>query len=424
MNLEIQVIKFKYFYIVLMFLLFSFDGIAQISVLNKNGGFTSDALQAVDQYGGIGSGKGINRFGGIVDAALTSDVIIGTQTWQATNLDVTTYRDGTLIPQVTNVDTWKGLTTGAWCYYDNVTDNGTTYGKLYNWYAVAGIYDEASKTDLTLRKQLAPTGWNIPTNAQWTILSDYLGGKTVAGGKMKAVGTTFWSSPNTGADNTSGFTALPGGYRNPINGAFSIIHLGGNWWSSSEFSITNAYNRQLDYTSTALNYGTSNMAFGNSVRCVKGIPAAVGDYRDGGVVFWVNPANNTQGLVCAIEDQSSGIRWYNGSVINVGTGNAIGTGSANTAAIISSQGETATDYAAGLARAYNGGGFTDWYLPSRDELSELRLNKSTIGGFSTNFYWSSSQQEPGYAWYKGFDFGYQNGNMTSNLSGIRAVRAF
>ena len=116
---------------------------------------------------------------------------IGTQVWTTQNLNVSTYLDGTPIPNVTNASTWASLTTGAYCYYNN--DSATyaaVYGKLYNWYAVAGIYDASSLSTPSLRKNLAPAGYHIPTHAEWTTLTNYLGGESVAGGKMKEVGTT------------------------------------------------------------------------------------------------------------------------------------------------------------------------------------------------------------------------------------------
>jgi hypothetical protein len=107
------------------------------------------------------------------------NVTIGTQVWSSTNLDVTTYRDGTPIPQVTNYLQWTNLTTGAWRYYNDDPANGSIYGKLYNWYAVAGIHDTASLNDPSLRKQLAPQGWHIPTDEEWTILTDFLAFKLI-----------------------------------------------------------------------------------------------------------------------------------------------------------------------------------------------------------------------------------------------------
>ena len=146
------------------------------------------------------------------------NVTIGTQIWASTNLDVTTYRDGTPIPQVTDPTQWGNLTTGAWCYYNNDSTTGATYGKIYNWYAVAGIHDNDPNTP---NKILAPTGWHIPSDTEWNSIINFLdpnanGGLTVpnvAGSAMKETGTTHWFSPNTGATNSSGFTGLPGGYR-------------------------------------------------------------------------------------------------------------------------------------------------------------------------------------------------------------------
>jgi uncharacterized protein (TIGR02145 family) len=137
-------------------------------------------------------------------------------------LNVSKYSDGTPIPQVTDPTQWANLTTGAWCYYNNTTANGTTYGKLYNWYT-------------TLGDTLCPKGWHVPSDNEWTILTDYLGGESVAGGKMKSVGTAYWNSPNTGATNESGFTGLPGGYRSN-GGQFFDVGGRGYWWSSTQFN--------------------------------------------------------------------------------------------------------------------------------------------------------------------------------------------
>jgi hypothetical protein len=175
--------------------------------------------------------------------------------------------------------------------------------------------------------------------------------------------------------------------------------------------------------------------------------ARVGDFRGGGVVFWVDPSDNRHGLIAAIEDQSSGIqssgiRWYNGSYDTTGaTATAIGTGSANTTAIIAVQGAVETSYAAGLARAYSGGGYDDWFLPSKDELNEMYTNKATInttasanGGSdfatsSTSYYWSSTEisymeGDDEDAWVQNFYDGVQYGTYKYNTDGVRAVRAF
>jgi|LauGreSuBDMM15SN_2_FD.fasta_scaffold02887_2 uncharacterized protein (TIGR02145 family) len=177
-------------------------------------------------------------------AALPS-VTIGTQIWTNKNLDVNTYRDGTPIPQVIDLTTWNSLTTGAWCYFDNNPANGSVYGKLYNWYAVAGIYDAASLANPALRKQLAPQGWHVPTDSEWGTLYGFLGGTDVAGGKMKEIGTVLWQGPNSGATNSSGFTCLPGGYR--YNAGFAAIGFSAWLWSSSEAINLNPWYRLVLY---------------------------------------------------------------------------------------------------------------------------------------------------------------------------------
>ena len=191
------------------------------------------------------------------------------QVWATKNLDVTTYSDGTIIPQVTDPTAWANLTTGAWCYYNNDVANNATYGKLYNWYAAAGIYDSASLSNPALRKKLAPAGWHVPTDAEWTTLTTCLGGESIAGGKMKQTGTTYWNSPNQDATNSSGFTGLPGGCRNN-SGMFTSIGLNGYWWGSSEYNTTNAWDRILFYDGGNVGRGFSfNKRVGFSLRCLR-----------------------------------------------------------------------------------------------------------------------------------------------------------
>jgi uncharacterized protein (TIGR02145 family) len=211
-------------------------------------------------------------------AAPLPNVTIGNQIWQNTNLDVTTYRDGTPIPQVTDPTAWANLTTGAWCYQNNDPANGTTYGKLYNWYAVTGIYDAASLTDPSVRKQFAPTGWHVPSDIEWSTLINHVdpnanGGATIpnlAGDKMKETGTTHWTAPNTNATNSTGFTGLPGGYRTGSNTiAYSNIGNVGYWWSSSEGTTTAAFSRTLRSANGDASRMFSHKGSGFSVRCVR-----------------------------------------------------------------------------------------------------------------------------------------------------------
>jgi len=187
-------------------------------------------------------------------------VKIGTQVWMAENLKTAKYNDGTTIPNVTDYDQWSNLTTGAWAYYNNDAANNAKYGKLYNWYAVNPTTNG--------NKNICPTGWHVPTDAEWTVLTDYLGGASVAGGKMKEVGTTNWRSPNTDVTNTSLFTGLPGGARFYL-GYYNAIGFNGFWWSSTEYNTSDAWYRYLNYydgNAYRYSYGKS---YGLSVRCLR-----------------------------------------------------------------------------------------------------------------------------------------------------------
>jgi len=203
------------------------------------------------------------------NAEVYKNVQIGNQVWMTENLNVLKYSDGTIIPQVTDPKVWATLTTGAWCYNSNFSAND--YGKLYNWYAVAGIYDAASLTDPLLRKKLAPTGWHVPSDAEFTTLTDFLGGSAVAGGKMKE-NTSRWNYPNTGATNSSGFAGRPGGSWNS-DGTIVSINMFGNWWSSSDGSTSStvtAWHRTLRYdTGGIYSYNYVKWTTGFSVRCLR-----------------------------------------------------------------------------------------------------------------------------------------------------------
>jgi uncharacterized protein (TIGR02145 family) len=195
-------------------------------------------------------------------------VQIGTQRWTANNCSHSQYRDGTVIPQVTDLTQWGNLTSGAWCYYANSTANGMIYGKLYNWYALAGIYDQASLNNPSLRKQFTPIGWHVPSDAEWNTLVAYLGGTSVAGGKMKVTGTSYWISPNTGATNSSGFAGLGGGFRTGI-GSFASLGYGCDWWSSTESDEFNAWSSYLLYNFSQANRSAMDKASGFYVRLIK-----------------------------------------------------------------------------------------------------------------------------------------------------------
>jgi uncharacterized protein (TIGR02145 family) len=171
------------------------------------------------------------------------------------NLKTTHYNDGTAIPLVTGNTAWGSLTTPGYCWYNNDIANKTPYGALYNWYAVN-------------TGKLCPTGWHVATDAEWTQLTDYLGGKWVAGGKMKEAGLSHWQSPNTGANNSSGFTALPGGLR-VGDGSFYDLSNYALFWSSSQTDASGAWSRGLGYDLESVYRGSSSLTFGFSCRCLQ-----------------------------------------------------------------------------------------------------------------------------------------------------------
>ena len=199
-------------------------------------------------------------------------ITIGTQTWMAENLKTTKYNDGTLIPNVTDNAEWKGLTTPAYCWYNNdAATYKATYGALYNWYTVnTGI--------------LCPTGWHVASDAEWHTLVLYLDASAspsayeslTAGGKLKETGTTHWENINTGATNESGFTALPGGYRQSIDmtvgigGKFFSIGGLGYWWSSTKTNTDYIWVRVMGRNDSGVNrYDEYDKKFGFSVRCLR-----------------------------------------------------------------------------------------------------------------------------------------------------------
>jgi len=155
-------------------------------------------------------------------------VTIGTQTWMVENLKTTKYRDGTNIPSVTENAAWAALKTGACCDYNNEASMSKKYGKLYNMYAIADS------------RNLAPAGWHVANDSDWIILTTFLGGDSIAGGKLKETGTTHWTSPNVGATNEVVFTALPGGYRQQ-NGEFGGIGNYSYFWSPATSDYSGAF---------------------------------------------------------------------------------------------------------------------------------------------------------------------------------------
>ncbi|MCK9616289.1 MAG: fibrobacter succinogenes major paralogous domain-containing protein [Lentimicrobiaceae bacterium] len=201
-----------------------------------------------------------------VDGNMYHSVTIGNQTWLLENLKVTHYRNGDLIPNITDSTVWSYQTSGAMCWYQNKYGTyGTVYGGLYNWYTIVDL------------RGVAPDGWHVPTDEEWTALKAYLGGdeKTV-GGKLKESGLAHWLLPNTDATNSSGFTALPGGFRGnaetgEFQGCFYGINEGGYFWSATEGPAPFcAWNKFLKYnTSRFYDYQAGSKLAGLSIRCLK-----------------------------------------------------------------------------------------------------------------------------------------------------------
>jgi uncharacterized protein (TIGR02145 family) len=201
---------------------------------------------------------GLNGVVKDIDGNTYKTIKIGTQIWMVENLKVTHYLNGELIPKITDNTDWSNLTTGARCYYNNdsATYNGT-YGALYNW--------ESVNTD-----NICPTGWHIPNNDEWISLASYLGGYNVAGGKLKETGIIHWMTPNAGATNETGFTALPGGSRLYDGGTFFNNGQYGYFWTSTEVTTSQAYYWYVFYQESILGGGSGlNKNFGCSVRCLR-----------------------------------------------------------------------------------------------------------------------------------------------------------
>jgi len=190
-----------------------------------------------------------------IDGNVYKTIQIGTQTWMAENLKTTRYNDGSNIPYLTNYAEWLEVLSPAYCWHYNDPASKNTYGALYNWYAV-------------MTGKLSPTGWHIPSYAEWTTLDTYLGGADIAGGKMKETGTTHWKSPNVGATNESGFTCLPIGFHQSDSGFYGF----GEYcyiWSSSESSLYRALGKSMSNQFGYSGWQKTIQRSGASVRCVK-----------------------------------------------------------------------------------------------------------------------------------------------------------
>ena len=187
---------------------------------------------------------------------------IGTQNWMAENLRATTYNDGTAIPLVSDFSAWGQQSTPAYCWYKNSAEYKSPYGGLYNWYTVT-------------TGKICPVGWHVPTRDEWDKLMDYLGGRAVAGGKMKESGASHWNPQADGATNASGFTALPGGWRlsqsyeTGPDAGFQAMHESATWLTASQFKDDAVWNTALTSQYNTVMNGETSKLEGNSIRCLE-----------------------------------------------------------------------------------------------------------------------------------------------------------
>jgi uncharacterized protein (TIGR02145 family) len=192
-----------------------------------------------------------------IEGNVYKTVQIGSQTWMAENLKTTKFNNDSAIPNVTDNSDWIGLSSSAYCWYNNDINNKNLIGALYNWFTV--------NTGL-----LCPTGWHVPTDNEWSALTSYIGGENIAGAEMKETGVTHWAEPNMGATNSSGFTALPGGQRHESDGTFIGASLYDVWWSSTEYNIYKSWYRSVATINTVVFRSSGSLKQrGFSIRCIK-----------------------------------------------------------------------------------------------------------------------------------------------------------
>jgi uncharacterized protein (TIGR02145 family) len=192
-----------------------------------------------------------------IDGNVYHTIKLGSQTWMVENLKVTRYRNGDLIPNITDTAQWSHLPVGTYCNYNNTPLNGKTYGHLYNWFAV------------TDNRDIAPKGWHVPSFQEIETLVLFLGGDTVAAGKLKEAGVEHWLAPNTGATNESGLTVLPGGYRDYRGGSYHTLGSNGYWWTTTQSIEFYDWSKRIFWYFAHADYNHDLKTFGFSIRCIK-----------------------------------------------------------------------------------------------------------------------------------------------------------
>ena len=196
-----------------------------------------------------------------IEGNVYETVLIGDQLWMQENLKVTHYQNGDEIPTGLDNDAWGSTEEGAYSIYNDDPANAEIYGNLYNWYTV----DDD--------RGICPEGWHIPSDDEWTVLTDYLGGTSVAGGKMKEAGLEHWNyysdQISSEATNESGFTGLPAGYRSSSSGGYYDMGFFGYFWSSTEYTSVGVWFRWLGFHTSGVGQIVDNKQFGFSIRCLR-----------------------------------------------------------------------------------------------------------------------------------------------------------
>jgi uncharacterized protein (TIGR02145 family) len=228
----------------------SFNNVSSTVSINVIYNGTSDALFNSDlTYGTMTD----------IDGNSYQTITIGDRIWMAENLRTTKYRNGETIPNVTINSEWVALSSDAYSSYENQEDIDAiaTHGLLYNWFAVSD------------NRNIAPEGWHVATKSEWEAMINNLGGSGIAGGKIKEAGNNHWNSPNSGATNNSGLTALPSGRREYTDGSFINSGFNGFWWTSSAYNPDYSWYFQLNYDTENIIAANFHKQYGFSIRCVK-----------------------------------------------------------------------------------------------------------------------------------------------------------
>ena len=415
-----------------------------------------------------------------IDGNFYPSIVINGQEWMQKNLAVTKYRNGAPITTGLNDFTWQNTTEGAYAIYNDNASNNILYGKLYNWFAVNDS------------RGLCPIGWHEPSDEEWSLLINYLdpnadGGKLVniAGDKMKS--TTGWNFPNSGANDVSGFSALPSGYRTFNLGECEFLGYFCSWWSNSEIDSDYSWSRGLYYDNSVAASSYDRKQNGFSVRCVRDTDLSIQNgctdgnacnfiaaaTQDDGSCLYQNAtcddgnANTTYDVInascqCAgtandTLDIVIGQDYQGGKVAYIFQPEDAGYVAGETHGLIAAAQDLPGTYTWGCygitisgadGQAIGTGaqntldivnrgcgdaaqacadlvlnGYDDWFLPSLGELEQLYFNRFSIGDFQYQTYWSSTEGFSDYAWFFNFFFG-ANIYEKQAYNAVRAVRAF